>query len=264
MKVITSAVNPLIKDIKALSQKKQRDAQQRFYAEGLQVLGMAADCGWVPEILLTTEAGAQHKVAKAVLTTVPEDRQYLVTAPLLSRISARDNAAPVLAVYKPRWQKLETLKIGATDIWVVLEGIKDPGNLGTIIRTADAAGAKGVILLDDTCDPYSVEAVRASMGSIFAVQLVQSKGSAFRQWLAEQKLQMVGTALQASTDFRKVKYNLPLLLAMGNEQSGLSTALRDSCTDLIKLPMRGTAESLNLAVCTGIMLYEVNRLLPHD
>lgn len=261
MKVITSAANPLVKDIKALSQKKYRDAQQRFYAEGLQVLGMATDCGWVPELLLVTEESAKHKVAKAALATVPQDHQYLVTLPLLSRISARDNAAPVLAVYKPRWQKLETLQIGASDIWVVLEGIKDPGNLGTIIRTADAAGAKGVILLDDTCDPYSVEAVRASMGSVFAVTLVQSRGAAFRAWLANQKVQSVGTALQTDQSLRDVEFKLPLLIVMGNEQSGLSIAQRDVCTDLIKLPMRGTAESLNLAVCTGIMLYEANKLL---
>ncbi len=261
MKVITSAANPLIKDIKALAQKKYRDAQQRFYAEGLQVLGMAADCGWVPELVLASEEGAKHKVAKAVLATVPADSQYLVTQQLLSRVSARDNAAPVLAVYKPRWLKLESLKPTKGDIWVVLEGIKDPGNLGTIIRTADASGAKGVILVDDTCDPYSVEAVRASMGSIFGIQLMQTKGAAFRDWLQKQKIQAIGTALQTDRDYRKVKYQTPVLLMMGNEQSGLSTAMREACTDLVKLPMRGTAESLNLAVCTGIMLYELNKLL---
>jgi RNA methyltransferase, TrmH family len=261
VKVITSAANPLIKEIKALGLKKYRDQQQRFYAEGLQVLGMAADCGWVPELVLATEEGAKHKVAKVVLASVPFDNQYLVTPQLISRISARDNAAPVLAVYKPRWLKLEALALQKDDIWVVLEGIKDPGNLGTIIRTADASGAKGIILLDDTCDPYSVEAVRASMGSVFGIQLVQARGGAFRDWLKSQKVQSVGTALQTDKDFRAVSYKTPLFVVMGNEQSGLSIAMRDACTDLVKLPMRGTAESLNLAVCTGIMLYEANKFL---
>lgn len=261
MKIITSAANPLIKDIKSLGQKKFRDQQQRFYAEGLQVLGMATDCGWVPELLLTTEEGAKHKVAKAALNSVPQDQQYLVTGALLSRISARDNAAPVLAIYRQRWQKLDAVQLGPQDIWVVLEGIKDPGNLGTIIRTADAAGVKGVMLLDETCDPYSVEAVRASMGSVFSLQLVQAKGPAFRQWLGTQKVQSIGTVLQTEVDFRAVKMKLPLLIVMGNEQSGLSAPLREACSDLVKLPMRGTAESLNLAVCTGIMLYEANKLL---
>ncbi len=257
MKIISSAANPLVKDIKALALKKNRTAQNLFYAEGLQVLGMAADCGWTPEHLLLTDDGARHKVAKAVLATLPDDDAYLVTPQILSRVSARDNPPPALATYRPRWTKLEAVKPAKGDVWVVLEGIKDPGNLGTIIRTADAAGAKGVILVGDTCDPYSVEAVRASMGSVFALALVETKPTVFMTWLKGQKAQIVGTALQTDKDWKSVKYQTPVLLCMGNEQSGLSDPLRAACTDLVKLPMRGTAESLNLAVCTGIMLYEI-------
>lgn len=257
MKVISSAANPLVKDIKSLSLKKNRTTQNLFYAEGLQVLGMARDCGWVPEVLLLTDEGAKHKVAKAVLADLPADRMFLTTPQILSRISARDNPPPALATYRQRWTKLETVKPGMGDLWVVLEGIKDPGNLGTIIRTADAAGARGVILVGDTCDPYSVEAVRASMGSVFALPLVETKSAALLTWLKDQKAQVVGTALQTDKDWRGVAYKTPLVLCMGNEQSGLSEPLRAACTDLVKLPMRGTAESLNLAVCTGIMLYEI-------
>jgi TrmH family RNA methyltransferase len=139
--------------------------------------------------------------------------------------------------------------------WVALQAVRDPGNLGAIIRTADGAGCGGVILVGDCCDPYSVEAVRATMGSIFAVPLTRLTTDAFKDWRRQWPGAVVGTLLSASVDFREAIYAPPTLLLMGNEQAGLPDDLAALCDVTVKIPMRGRADSLNLAVATGIMIY---------
>ena len=133
--------------------------------------------------------------------------------------------------------------------------MRDPGNLGTIIRTADAAGCGAVILIGTCCDPFSVEAVRATMGSIFAVPLVRSGVDAFLRWVKRWPGAVVGTHLEATTDFRAADYARPALVVMGNEQAGLTDEVAGACGVTVKIPMRGRADSLNLAVATGVMIY---------
>ena len=141
--------------------------------------------------------------------------------------------------------------------WVALDRVRDPGNLGTILRTADAAAAAGVILIDDCTDPYSVEAVRASMGAVFNVCLVQATAAEFSSFCQIWQGSVIGTALPASIDYRQADWSSPLLLLMGNEQAGLSEEMMGLCTQLVRLPMKGRSDSLNLAVATGICLYEM-------
>ena len=133
--------------------------------------------------------------------------------------------------------------------------MRDPGNLGTIIRTADSAGCGAVILVGDCCDPYSVEAVRATMGSIFAVPLVKAGEAEFAAWRNAWPGSVVGTLLSAETDYRQAAYARPALILMGNEQQGLPPEMAALCDVNVKIPMRGRADSLNLAVATGIMIY---------
>jgi len=142
---------------------------------------------------------------------------------------------------------------------VALEAIRDPGNLGTIIRTADAVGANGVILIGSSCDPYSREAVRASMGSIFHVALVRLGLEGFLAWAGAWKGDVIGTYLSSQQDFRAAAYRAPTLLAMGSEGPGLSPKMAGACTRLVKIPMAGRLDSLNLAVATALMLYEIRR-----
>jgi TrmH family RNA methyltransferase len=150
-------------------------------------------------------------------------------------------------------------KVAGDAVWVALEGVRDPGNLGTIIRTADAVGAAGVMLIGNCCDPYAHEAVRASMGSIFEVALARVSAE---QFLASAKTwpgDIVGTHLEAREDFRNVAYRAPALLVMGSEGPGLSPPAAKACTRLVKIPMAGRLDSLNLAVATALMLYEMRR-----
>jgi TrmH family RNA methyltransferase len=138
---------------------------------------------------------------------------------------------------------------------VALEAVRDPGNLGTIVRTADAAGCGAVILVGDCCDPFSVEAVRATMGSVFAVKIARASVPEFLAWRSDWPGSVVGTLLTATTDFRAAAYARPSLILMGNEQAGLTPALAAACDVTVKIPMRGRADSLNLAVATRIMIY---------
>jgi TrmH family RNA methyltransferase len=144
-------------------------------------------------------------------------------------------------------------------VWIALEAVRDPGNLGTIIRTADAVGAAGVILVGDTVDPFSTEAVRATMGSIFAVPLARASLGEFAALAARWGGTIVGTHLAATADYRTVDYRTPVLLVMGGEQAGLTDAAAKTARTLVKIPMAGKADSLNLAVATAVMLFEIKR-----
>jgi TrmH family RNA methyltransferase len=158
-------------------------------------------------------------------------------------------------VFDQRFAQLASLRPAAAACWVALEAVRDPGNLGTIVRTADAAACGGVILVGDCCDPYSVEAVRATMGSIFAVPIARTSTAEFLAWRDRWPGAVVGTLLTATTDFRVAAYAPPALIVMGNEQAGLTSEIAAACDTTVKIPMRGRADSLNLAVAAGIMIY---------
>jgi TrmH family RNA methyltransferase len=183
-----------------------------------------------------------------------------VTEAVLGKLASKDNPQNVLAVFHQRWAPVpEAARIANKDVWLALEEVRDPGNLGTIIRTVDAAGARGVILIGACCDPYSRECVRASMGSIFAVPLVKMSREAFLEWRGAWKGDVVGTHLGSAEDFRNVSYRGPTLLLMGSEGPGLSEAMAMACTRLVKIPMAGRLDSLNLAVATALLLYEIRK-----
>ncbi len=161
-------------------------------------------------------------------------------------------------MFPQRWAELPDAKtVARADVWVALEEVRDPGNLGTILRTVDAVGAAGVILIGAACDPYSRECVRATMGSVFAVPLVKTTREAFLAWRQSWSGDVVGTHLDGRADFRKVAYKAPTLLVMGSEGPGLSEPVAKACSQLVKIPMAGGLDSLNLAVATALMLYQI-------
>ena len=135
--------------------------------------------------------------------------------------------------------------------------MRDPGNLGTMLRTGDAVGAGGLILIDDCTDPFSVEAVRASMGAIFTQKIVQCRWAEFVEWLRGGPGQLVGTSLQTELDYQDPSYQSPCFILTGNEAQGMPADYAAECDLLVKMPMRGKADSLNAAVATAVMAYEV-------
>ena len=257
---VTSLANPTVKAARALHMRKAREESGRFLAEGLKIVAEAVHLGRAPRILLYgAEALAQPQLRRVRAATEGAGGEAIeVSHEILAKISRRENPQIVLAVFDQGFADLRGLDPAAAASWVALEAVRDPGNLGTIVRTADAAGCGAVILVGDCCDPYSVEAVRASMGSIFAVPIVRASEAAFLAWRAGWPGSTIGTLLTATTDFRDAPYRAPALILMGNEQAGLSSSLAAACDVTVKIPMRGRADSLNLAVATGIMIYSVS------
>jgi len=258
---ITSLANPLVKEIRGLALSKNRKATNLFVAEGLKLVADAVDAGWAIRTLIHAARVADEALLARLAATAHArgGRVASVSDAVLAKITRRDNPQTVIGVFEQRFLAAGRIRPSADAVWVGLESIRDPGNLGTIIRTIDAVGGDGVILVGDTVDPFSLEAVRATMGSIFHVPVARANRGDFAKLASAWPGPVVGTHLAAGDDYRAVRYTPPVLLVMGNEQSGLTTEIAALCRALVKIPMAGKADSLNLAVATGIMLFEIRR-----
>jgi TrmH family RNA methyltransferase len=249
-----------VKEIRALQMKKHRDESGLFIAEGQKLVRDAVDGGWPIQMLAYSAAlaGGASVGALAAETKASGGAALEVSAQVLEKITRRENPQNVIGVFKQHFTS--EASIGAEGVWVALDRVRDPGNLGTIIRTADAAGVKGVALVGTHCDPFGLEAVRATMGSIFNVPLARTTEDGLIAQAKQHGARLVGTHLTAAAiDYRAADYRPPLILLMGNEQQGLTEKLSAACDTLVRIPMRGKADSLNLAVSTGLMIYEATR-----
>jgi len=261
-RAITSLQNERVKLIRALHMRKVRRETGLFVAEGASVLVAARDAGWRPKILALLAASATAGVQRDLLRWAETGGAECleVSQDVLNKLAAKDNPQTMLAVFEQRWHTPPSpAAVGSDALWVALESVRDPGNLGTIVRTADAVGASGIVLVGACVDPYSREAVRATMGSIFSVPLARVKPEDGLEWASRWPGDIVGAHLDAAVDFRSITYRQPTLLLMGSEGPGLSAELSAACTRLVRIPMAGRLDSLNLAVAAALMLYEVRK-----
>ena len=256
-RLVTSLTNPTVKSVRGLHLRKEREQSGLFVAEGLKIVTEAVELGHAPSILMYGKDAEGHPLLKrAIQATLAARGEVIeVTQDILAKVSRRDNPQAVVAVFAQVFTPLTALDPSAATCFVALHRVRDPGNLGTIVRTADAAGCGAVILVGDCCDPFSVEAVRATMGSIFAVPIVKASEAEFASWRASWPGSVVGTLLSATVDHRQASYAQPAMILMGNEQQGLTPEMAALCDVNVKIPMRGRADSLNLSVATGIMIY---------
>ncbi len=262
VKEVTSLTNPVVKSIRALSRKRNRDEEGVFVAEGLKLVIEARELGWtIRTLVVSKNALGSPLVDKLAAQTVAAGGLVLrASEKVLSAITRRDNPQSAVAVIAQRHPKLPSKAPEKDDVWIVLDRVRDPGNLGTVIRTADAAGAKGVILVGDCTDPYAIETIRATMGSVFAVPVIRVSKDEFLAWRKSWPGLVAGTHLAGSVDYRTVDYaGSPVLLVMGNEQQGLPGDIAEACDKLVRIPQAGRADSLNLAVATAVILFEARR-----
>lgn len=256
-RLVTSLTNPTVKSVRGLHMRKEREQSGLFVAEGLKIVTEAVELGHAPRILMYGKDAEGHPLLKrAIQATLAARGEVIeVTQDILAKVSRRDNPQAVVAVFAQVFTPLADLDPAAATCFVALHRVRDPGNLGTIVRTADAAGCGAVILVGDCCDPFSVEAVRATMGSIFAVPIAKATEAEFAGWRSSWPGSVVGTLLTADVDHRQASYAKPAMILMGNEQQGLTPDMAALCDVNVKIPMRGRADSLNLSVATGIMIY---------
>ncbi|ACE89429.1 rRNA methylase protein [Rhizobium etli CIAT 652] len=264
VKEVTSLANPIIKDIKALTNKKSREESGTFLAEGLKLVIDAIELGWTIRTLVYAKAAkGKPLVEQMAAKTVASGGLVLeVSEKVIGSITRRENPQMVVGIFDQRWKPLKDIRPREGETWVALDRVRDPGNLGTIIRTADAAGASGVILVGEATDPFSLETVRATMGSVFAVPVARATPEEFLAWRKSAGVSVVATHLAGAVDYRTIDYRKkPVVLLMGNEQSGLPEQLAKEADALARIPQQGRADSLNLAVATAVMLFEARRHL---
>jgi TrmH family RNA methyltransferase len=256
---VTAFSNSTVKLLRSLRDKKARKSEGLFLAEGLRILTEARDRGLLPEIIAFSPEGARHPLAAEIIaaTETAGGDAIETSADILSKMSGKDNPQMVLGAYRQPETSLDRIERSKAPLWIVAQALRDPGNIGTILRTGDAAGAGGLILIDDSADPFSVEAVRASMGALFTQDIATARWPEFVNWLRSGEGQLVGTSLKATLDYLDAEYRQPCFLLIGNEQQGLPADYEAECDLRVKIPMAGRADSLNAAMATAVMAFAI-------
>jgi TrmH family RNA methyltransferase len=260
--IITSASHPLIKRARRLKQRKYRSTEQCFLLEGIRPFIEAVESGARIETILASPdlLTSAHAYAAIAAARTAGARYYILSPAAFAALSDRDNPVGLAAiVHYPQWT-INDLPRTPTSFYVALEEVHDPGNLGTILRTLDGAGASGVFLIGHTTDPYHPTAVRASMGALFTVPLIaMPEIAAVLSWCRQNGIMTIATTPTAAFPFWEAEYHLPALLFMGSEAQGLSDEALHACDLAVRIPMFGKADSLNLAVATALLAYELRR-----
>jgi TrmH family RNA methyltransferase len=256
---ITGFSNQTVKFVRSLREKKHRKDEGRFLAEGLRLLTDARENGRIPEILLMAVGREAHPLLEALETAVDLAGGDVIELPveLLTKVTGKDNPQAVAGVFAEWDTGLDRIDRASAPIWLVAQAMRDPGNLGTMLRTADAVGAGGLILIDDCADPFSVEAVRASMGAIFTQTLAQARWEDFIGWLRKGAGQLVAASLREAQPYRGAPYQSPCFVMVGNESRGLPEDYEMACDLRVTMPMKGQADSLNAAIAAAVLAYEV-------
>lgn len=256
--LITSHSNPRIKQARVLRQRKQRDATGLFLVEGLFHIGEALAAHAMIDSLFYAPDVLDGDFARQLIDRAEAEgiACYETTAGILASLAEKENPQGVIAVVRQRQVGLADLTPHNFPWGVAIVSPQDPGNVGTILRTIDAVGASGLILLDSSVDPYHPTAVRAGLGSIFWYPVVSVSFDEWSQWARQQAYHIVGTSARGSADYKEVDaYERPLIVLLGSEREGLSSEQAAVCEQLVRLPMHGHVTSLNLAVAAGVVLY---------
>lgn len=258
-KHISGFSNPTVKYLRSLRDKKHRRRTGQFLVEGLRLLEDARVSGRIPRELVMAEGRDDHELLTLLEAAVADaGGEIITTTPdILSKMTGKSNSQSVIGLFDEFDTSLEQIDRNSAPIWLVAQELRDPGNLGTMLRTADAVGAGGVILIDDCADPFSVEAVRASMGAVFTQKVARAPWEEFLPWLRSDAGQLVAASLRDAVPYREAAYSSPCFILVGNESQGLPETYEAECDLRVTMPMKGRADSLNAAVAGAVLAYEV-------
>ena len=260
MAIISSRQNERVKAVRSLRDKRARDASGTFFAEGRRLVEAALSTGAdldlavvAPDRLGTSE----RALAERLLSTGVQLLE--VTGEVFDSLAFRDEGESVGVVVKQRWEVLDA-GTGARRLWVALHDIQHPGNLGTVVRDNDAVGGDGVMLSGRSTDPYHPIAVRGSLGAIFSQRILRTTPAGLMRWARQGECTVVGTSPEGEVDYREADYvSKPVLLLSGSERVGLTPEQLALCDAVVRIPMVGLVESLNLSIATALVQYEVLR-----
>lgn len=254
---ISSVSNPRIKFARSLRRRATREESGQFFVEGIRAVAEAIQLGVEVETLIVASSLLTSALAHDLIRQVPSSARLEVTADVFRSLSAQENPQGIGAIVRQHWADLDLVQAEMGLCWMALESVQYPGNLGTVLRTSEAVGGAGVILLGHATDPYDPLCVRASMGAIFSQKLVRADLEALVTWKRRSGGFIIGMSPSAATDYQALIYPSPLVLLMGSEQHDLSADLLAACDCLVRIPMVGRCDSLNLAVSASTVLYEV-------
>lgn len=242
-----------------------RDDKGLFWAEGPRAVLAALRNRWHAKSLIYSRRLSQSSIIRDLVSTQKRAGAAItyVSPEIFRGVSVLNRASGIAAIVRQRWTRLTRLAVQAGENVIVVEQLRSSGNLGTIIRTAEAVGCKAIILIGPNTDPFCPAAVRATMGSLFAIPLVRTSAEKFRAWADDHRILRLGLSPKANSIWAYDKCQIaprpPVALLIGEERKGLSETMRSLCTASVSLPMTGQADSLNVAVATGVMLYELSR-----
>lgn len=254
---ITSAQNPKLKEfIKLYDSSKERKLQNRFIIEGSREIEAALKSGYTLEYLLFSQE--QHS-ANQITQLYKAEHYFALGAKAYSKIAYRNTTEGVIAVAKAKIHSPESVSPGKNPLVIVLESVEKPGNIGAILRTADAVKADAIIICDPLTDIYNPNIIRSSLGAVFTKDIIITDSPGAYQWLKENNIKIYTAELQAASWYHKTDLSGPSAFVMGSEANGLKPFWRERADARIKIPMLGEMDSLNVSVSTAILCFEAAR-----
>ncbi len=260
LQFVTSQSNSVCKQIISLQQRKNRKATGLFVLEGVRGVKDALDAGWVPDLFVVSDHFLNQSDDDDTITDMLQLNVsgYQVPDGLMKKLAETETPQGLLAVFSQPVHEVETIIQQVKGFWLVLDRIQDPGNLGTLIRSAEAAGVSGVFLTKGSTDPYNSKALRAATGAVLHLPVIElSTEESDCQFLLDANVHLVAAALEQGRSYAKIPYQLPLALVIGNEANGIDQSLLNKMETRVTIPMRGQLQSLNAAIAGSILMFHI-------
>lgn len=255
-------VDAVLADVRQLQQSRaHRDARGLHYVEGVRNVVQAIEHGVHVHTLIVSETLLKVSRARQLVRRKRREKTpcLLVSPEQFRSVTCLRRASGIGAIVSQHWSRLHQVPVASGLCWLAVTRVRSPGNLGSLLRTSEAVGGAGLIVIGQEVDPFDPAVVRGSMGALFGQQLVRCGRDAFRHWIRRHRCQVVGVSPEASRPYHRVRYRRPTVLLLGEERRGLSHGQRELCQTTVAIPMVGRVDSLNLAVAGSLMLYEVLR-----
>lgn len=255
--LVSSTHNPKIKSLLALEKARERRKQQLFTIEGKKEIGMALEAGYKIGNLFYCDDIISLDELKSL--QLADKFLVRVTREVFEKIAVRENSGGVIAVAQMKLHELEYVKLSSLPLVLVLEAVEKPGNLGAILRTADAAGVDAVIICDPQTDFYNPNVIRSSLGCVFTKQIASATNEATIDWLRKNNVRIYCTYLKASKPYDQTDFTRPCAIVMGSEATGLSDLWVKHSDANIIIPMQGTIDSMNVSTSCAVVVFEARR-----
>ena len=264
--MLTSSRNPRVKDVVKLRSRRHRDREQRFVIEGSRELACAADAGVAFEALYFCDELIAGRDGRSLVDRVCESVPYCqpTSRGVFEKMSYRRTPDGVLAVAPMPTLELGGLPIADPALWLIAVAIEKPGNLGAMLRSADASGATGVVVADPTTDLFNPNVVRASMGTLFTVPVAVATAADVRGWLESRQIRAFAAHPDARLEYTEIDLRGAVAIVVGSEHSGLDAEWSASGYQVVRIPMYGRADSINAAMAATVLLYEARRQRRRD